>query len=144
MGTRLRWMVVMAGCIKISALLLLLFVCTSYERPQFNFGSILTNGLGAAFNTALGRDCKGRPQGDYFYGCQCVGPFNIGKRKRSAPLRSAAVAVNRRQTLTDSDRRGSEYCKQAVYQQQSRCWRRLHQMLCCHFPQPKPGIEVVK
>merc|ERR1711874_561554 len=83
MGTRLRWMVVMAGCIKISALLLLLFVCTSYERPQFNFGSILTNGLGAAFNTALGRDCKGRPQGDYFYGCQCVGPFNIGKRKRS-------------------------------------------------------------
>merc|ERR1719221_1399132 len=74
----------MAGCIKISALVLLLFVCTSYERPQFNFGSILTNGLGAAFNTAFGRDCKGRAQGDYFYGCQCVGPFNIGKRKRSA------------------------------------------------------------
>merc|ERR1712167_114336 len=94
---RLRWMVVMAGCIKISALLLLLFVCTSYERPQFNFGSILTNGLGAAFNTALGRDCKGRPQGDYFYGCQCVGPFNIGKRKRSAQNTANKLFINSNQ-----------------------------------------------
>lgn len=51
---------------------------------EFDFGSLLSNSLGAAFNTAFGRDCRGRPQGDYFYGCQCVGPFNIGKRKRSA------------------------------------------------------------
>lgn len=78
--SRLRLLFVMAGCIKISALVLIFFVCASYERPQFNLGSIFTNGIGAAFNTAIGRDCKGRAQGDYFYGCQCVGPFNIGKR----------------------------------------------------------------
>merc|ERR1712131_463730 len=58
----------------------------SLGNPQnrFDLGSFLTNGLGAAFNTALGRDCKGRPQGDYFYGCQCVGPFNIGRKRRAA------------------------------------------------------------
>merc|ERR1712228_649076 len=58
---------------------------SSLENPQnrFDLGSFLTNSVGAAFNTALGRDCKGRPQGNYFYGCQCVGPFNIGRRKRS-------------------------------------------------------------
>merc|ERR1711909_231058 len=67
---RLRLLFVMAGCIKISALVLIFFVCASYERPQFNLGSIFTNGIGAAFNTAIGRDCKGRAQGDYFYGCQ--------------------------------------------------------------------------
>ena len=37
---------------------------------EFNLGSLVTNGLGAAFNTAFGRDCRGRAQGDYFYGCQ--------------------------------------------------------------------------
>merc|ERR1711972_307093 len=46
-------------------------------------GALLGNAVGATFNTAFGRDCKGRPQGDYFFGCQCVGPFNIGRRKRS-------------------------------------------------------------
>merc|ERR1712179_180749 len=55
---RLRLLFVMAGCIKISALVLIFFVCASYERPQFNLGSIFTNGIGAAFNTAIGRDCK--------------------------------------------------------------------------------------
>ena len=37
---------------------------------EFNLGALFTNSLGAAFNTAFGRDCKGRAQGDYFYGCQ--------------------------------------------------------------------------
>ena len=110
------------------------------ENRFLDFGSVLTNGIGAAFNTALGRDCKGRPAGDYFFGCQvttnqvkyavnisfywkfptpspltfptvrnladhcggnclftycyklhfqlstpqCIGPFNIGRRRRSA------------------------------------------------------------
>merc|ERR1719300_1252530 len=89
----------MKGIFRISFLLLLCFVIESNQNPrttskkkskkrdfgpkEFNFGSLLTNSVGAAFNTALGRDCKGRPQGSYFYGCQCVGPFNIGRRKRS-------------------------------------------------------------
>eukprot|EP00090_Calanus_glacialis_P036602 TRINITY_DN6255_c0_g1_i1.p1 TRINITY_DN6255_c0_g1~~TRINITY_DN6255_c0_g1_i1.p1 ORF type:complete len:107 (+),score=19.94 TRINITY_DN6255_c0_g1_i1:58-378(+) len=63
--------------------LVVFFVGLSQEKPQFDFGSLLTNGLGAALNTAIGRDCKGRAQGDYFYGCQCVGPFNIGRKRRS-------------------------------------------------------------
>eukprot|EP00088_Acartia_fossae_P050369 TRINITY_DN5639_c1_g1_i6.p1 TRINITY_DN5639_c1_g1~~TRINITY_DN5639_c1_g1_i6.p1 ORF type:complete len:122 (+),score=21.28 TRINITY_DN5639_c1_g1_i6:39-368(+) len=63
---------------------LLLFVFSlSHGRPQFDFGSVLSNTIGAAFNTAIGRDCKGRPQGDYFFGCQCIGPFNIGRKRRS-------------------------------------------------------------
>merc|ERR1711934_746476 len=52
-------------------------------RPQFDLGALLGNAVGATFNSAFGRDCKGRPQGDYFFGCQCVGPFNIGRKKRS-------------------------------------------------------------
>ena len=124
-------MVVMAGCIKISALLLLLFVCTSYERPretylatvlrvfvnillsEFNFGSILTNGLGAAFNTALGRDCKGRPQGDYFYGCQV-------RVSRMFLLIMILSIVCRTLQYWKAQEIRSEYCEQAVYQQQSR------------------------
>ena len=31
---------------------------------------VASNLIGAAVSTAFGRDCKGRPQGDYFYGCQ--------------------------------------------------------------------------
>merc|ERR1712038_199797 len=80
---RYQWKATMMGYFKISAFLLLFFVCATQERPQFNLGALFTNSLGAAFNTAFGRDCKGRAQGDYFYGCQCVGPFNIGRRKRS-------------------------------------------------------------
>ena len=37
---------------------------------EFDFGSIASNLFGAALNTAIGKDCKGRPQGDYFFGCQ--------------------------------------------------------------------------
>ena len=39
------------------------------------FGSLsgaASNLVGSAFNTAFGRDCRGRPQGDYFYGCQVI------------------------------------------------------------------------
>merc|ERR1712150_269603 len=64
-------------------LIALLFLGFISQTQQIDLGSLLTNGVGAAFNTAFGRDCRGRPQGDYFYGCQCVGPFNIGRRKRS-------------------------------------------------------------
>ena len=42
----------------------------SFIFVEFNLGALFTNSLGAAFNTAFGRDCKGRAQGDYFYGCQ--------------------------------------------------------------------------
>jgi hypothetical protein len=48
-------------------------LCEQYTLQsvsEFNFGSLFTNGLGAVFNTAIARDCKGRAQGDYFYGCQ--------------------------------------------------------------------------
>merc|ERR1712226_1346305 len=62
---------------------LLTLATVATPRPQFDLGSILSNVVGSTFNTAFGRDCKGRPQGDYFFGCQCVGPFNIGRRKRS-------------------------------------------------------------
>jgi len=68
----------------LSTIGLLVFVAMDTQaRPQFDFGALLGNAVGATFNTAFGRDCKGRPQGDYFFGCQCVGPFNIGRRKRS-------------------------------------------------------------
>merc|ERR1712154_548288 len=65
----------------------LLVIGPTEQRPQgFNFGAILgnlvPNAVGAAVNTGFGRDCKGRAQGDYFYGCQCIGPFNIGRKKR--------------------------------------------------------------
>ena len=80
------------------------FPVLSIFPPEFDLGSILSNVVGSSFNTAFGRDCKGRPQGDYFFGCQvptcrclgessfltfsipygqCLGPFNIGRRKRS-------------------------------------------------------------
>jgi len=83
---------------------LLSLALVAHARPQFDLGSILSNVVGSSFNTAFGRDCKGRPQGDYFFGCQvptgrclgessfltfsipygqCLGPFNIGRRKRS-------------------------------------------------------------
>ena len=35
-----------------------------------SLGGAATSLIGSALNTAIGRDCKGRPQGDYFYGCQ--------------------------------------------------------------------------
>merc|ERR1711971_1023361 len=61
-----------------------LFLAIHVEcKPQFDFGSLFGNAVSSSFNTAFGRDCKGRPQGDYFFGCQCVGPFNIGRKKRS-------------------------------------------------------------
>ena len=40
------------------------------ETRFFDLGGAATNFLGAAVNSIIGRDCKGRPQGDYFYGCQ--------------------------------------------------------------------------
>ena len=42
---------------------------------EFDFNSLFANGVGSLFNSAFGRDCKGRPQGDYFYNCQVT--FNI-------------------------------------------------------------------
>merc|ERR1711988_1408613 len=78
------WKSTMKGLQVTFLLMVLCLVMESQPRPQFNFGSLVSNSLGAAFNTAFGRDCRGRPQGDYFYGCQCVGPFNIGRRKRQA------------------------------------------------------------
>ena len=37
-------------------------------------GSIFGSALSSKFNAAFGgnRDCRGRPQGDYFFGCQVV------------------------------------------------------------------------
>merc|ERR1712059_30004 len=49
------------------------------SEPIVDLGTI----IGSVFNTAFGRDCRGRPQGDYFFGCQCVGPFNVGRKKRA-------------------------------------------------------------
>merc|ERR1711915_682530 len=85
---------------------------SSLENPQnrFDLGSFLTNGLGAAFNTALGRDCKGRPQGDYFYGCQCVGPFNIGRKRRSA----SAQNTNTRFFLNSNQGIGGDFIRCSV------------------------------
>ena len=37
---------------------------------DFDFGTFFGNGVSASIHTVLGRDCRGRPQGDYFYGCQ--------------------------------------------------------------------------
>ena len=39
---------------------------------EFDLGALFGNAVGATFNTAFGRDCKGRPQGDYFFGCQVI------------------------------------------------------------------------
>merc|ERR1719414_1239702 len=75
--TRMRQVLVLG------LVLAVVFVCSTQARPQLNLGSLFVNGVGAVFNTAIARDCKGRPQGDYFYGCQCVGPFHLGRRKRS-------------------------------------------------------------
>ena len=41
-----------------------------YHSSVFDFGTFFGNGVSASFHTVLGRDCRGRPQGDYFYGCQ--------------------------------------------------------------------------
>ena len=41
-----------------------------FHLPDFDFGTFFGNGVSAGFHTALGRDCMGRAQGDYFYGCQ--------------------------------------------------------------------------
>merc|ERR1711908_104441 len=63
---------------------IVLFSAINVEsKPQFDFGSLFGNAVSSSFNTAFGRDCKGRPQGDYFFGCQCVGPFSVGRKKRS-------------------------------------------------------------
>ena len=63
-------------CIVSSSFLVNYFVLSSLKClnkeffSEFDFGYLLSNGLAAFLNTAIGRDCKGRPQGDYFYGCQ--------------------------------------------------------------------------
>merc|ERR1719414_1347387 len=75
--TRMRQVLVLG------LVLAVVFVCSTQARPQLNLGSLFVNGVGAVFNTAIARDCKGRPQGDYFYGCQCVGPFHLGRKRRS-------------------------------------------------------------
>merc|ERR1711892_1373118 len=79
--------------------LVVFFSGVTQQRPQFDFGSLLTNGLGAALNTAIGRDCKGRAQGDYFYGCQCVEPFNIGRKRRSPQNTDTRFFLNSNQGL---------------------------------------------
>ena len=43
-----------------------------YYFPVFDFGTFFGNAASAGVHTALGRDCRGRPQGDYFYGCQVM------------------------------------------------------------------------
>ena len=60
----------------------------SFIFVEFNLGALFTNSLGAAFNTAFGRDCKGRAQGDYFYGCQ-VGDIVIRRRSFEFEFSSA-------------------------------------------------------
>merc|ERR1712012_1133950 len=60
----------------LSTIGLLVFVAMDARaRPQFDLGALLGNAVGATFDTAFGRDCKGRPQGDYFFGCQVKGKF---------------------------------------------------------------------
>merc|ERR1712106_400129 len=90
---------VMGPAVRAGLVLVVVFVGITEQRPQFNFGSLLTNGLGAALNTAIGRDCKGRAQGDYFYGCQCVGPFNIGRKRRSPQNTDTRFFLNSNQGL---------------------------------------------
>merc|ERR1712130_748415 len=67
----------------VSSFCVLFFVFDVESKPQFDFGSLFGNAVSSSFNTAFGRDYKGRPQGDYFFGCQCVGPFSVGRKKRS-------------------------------------------------------------
>merc|ERR1711890_74504 len=67
----------------VSSFCVLFFAFDVESKPQFDFGSLFGNAVSSLFNTAFGRDCKGRPQGDYFFGCQCVGPFSVGRKKRS-------------------------------------------------------------
>ena len=80
--------------------------CIQQKSSEFNLGALFGNAVSSSFNTMFGRDCRGRPQGDYFYGCQvknlwklsqfkrlgfenyilflqCVGPFGVGRKKRS-------------------------------------------------------------
>ncbi|XP_023325188.1 uncharacterized protein LOC111698937 [Eurytemora carolleeae] len=60
------------------------FIAVVFSQNRFfDFGGAASNFIGAAVNSVIGRDCRGRPQGDYFYGCQCIGPLNIGRKKRS-------------------------------------------------------------
>jgi len=54
----------------VSSFCVLFFVFDVESKPQFDFGSLFGNAVSSSFNTAFGRDCKGRPQGDYFFGCQ--------------------------------------------------------------------------
>merc|ERR1711974_152667 len=77
----------MTNKILFAFLFCVLFSAINVEsKPQFDFGSLFGNAVSSSFNTAFGRDCKGRPQGDYFFGCQCVGPFSVGRKKRSPLL----------------------------------------------------------
>merc|ERR1712226_1618909 len=64
----------------------LFFVFHVESKPQFNLGALFGNAVSSTFNTAFGRDCRGRPQGDYFFGCQCVGPFSVGREEALAYL----------------------------------------------------------
>ena len=56
--------------IQISPTVNKILVMILYSLPVFDFGTFFGNGVSASFHTALGRDCRGRAQGDYFYGCQ--------------------------------------------------------------------------
>ena len=44
------------------------------QFPGLDVGSIFGSALSSKFNAAFGgnRDCRGRPQGDYFFGCQVI------------------------------------------------------------------------
>merc|ERR1712127_428583 len=83
----------------LSCIFLALVVQDGQARPQFDLGALFGTAIGSTFATALGRDCRGRAQGDYFYGCQCVGPFNVGRRKRSPQPVDSRFFLNSNQGL---------------------------------------------
>merc|ERR1711953_1012654 len=80
-GKRIRKMT--QKTVFVFAFCVLFFAIDVESKPQFNLGALFGNAVSSTFNTAFGRDCRGRPQGDYFFGCQCVGPFSVGRKKRS-------------------------------------------------------------
>ena len=101
-------------CIMFGFIVSLKDFASNLSFPEFDLGALFGNAVSSSFNTAFGRDCRGRPQGDYFFGCQvelkvlqcflvqdlnivksgenqceyflplkCVGPFSVGRKKRS-------------------------------------------------------------
>ena len=59
----------------------------------FGTGSIFGNAVSTGFSAAFGgnRDCRGRPQGDYFFGCQVI--IDISNLHNSLALKLALLAI---------------------------------------------------